>query len=141
MADADATLAVAHRDAAAAWGLAPEGAQGEEDTRIMSSQVSAREATDVALRPRIDAMFARDKLWAFGFVVVLWLVLAFVLLAVNVHMPDGNIRTVCWIAALALVLFNTASIVAMVRHYAHDKEHIYGIDIRHLDDARAQRRR
>ena len=118
-----------------------KASNGEEDTRTMSSQVSAREAANATLPRRIDAMFARDKLWAYGFVVTLWLVIAFVLLAVNVHMPDSNIRIVCWIAALVLVLFNTASIIAMVRHYAHDKEHIYGIDIRHLDDARAQRRR
>lgn len=107
----------------------------------MSSQASAREAAEVRLSSRIDAMFARDKVWACGFVVALWLVVAFVLLAVNVHIPDSGIRIVCWIAALVLVLFNTASIIAMVRHYAHDKEHIYAIDIRHLDEARAQRRR
>jgi hypothetical protein len=35
-----------------------------------------------------------------------------------------------------LLLFNTASIVAMTRHYAADKDHIYGIDIKHLDAGR-----
>jgi hypothetical protein len=34
------------------------------------------------------------------------------------------------------VIFNTASIAAMVNHYSHDKEHIYGTDIRHLDAGR-----
>jgi len=43
---------------------------------------------------------------------------------------------VCWIAALVLLLFNTTSIGAMVRHYGHDKSHIYAIDIKHLDAGR-----
>lgn len=107
----------------------------------MTSEVSAQRAADRSMPARIDAMFARDRLWAFGFVVALWVVIAFVLLAVNAHIPDNGIRIVCWIAAIVLVLFNTASIIAMVRHYAHDKPHIYGIDIQHLDDARAARRR
>ena len=47
-----------------------------------------------------------------------------------------SIEIVCWIAAIVLLLFNTASIAAMVRHYAHDKEHIYGVDIKHLDAGR-----
>ena len=107
----------------------------------MSSQVSGRGLADKTLPSRIQAMFARDKLWAFGFVIALWLVIAFVLLAVNDKIPDGAIRIVVWISALVLLLFNTASILAMVRHYAHDKEHIYAIDIQHLDEARAARRR
>lgn len=107
----------------------------------MSTEVTARGPRGSSLAARIDAMFTRDKLWAFGFVVALWLTIAFVLLAVNPHIPSGGIRIVCWIAAAALLLFNTASITAMVRHYAHDKEHIYAIDIHHLDEARALRRR
>ena len=88
------------------------------------------------LQSRIDGMFARDRLWAAGFVVVLWLVVFFVLLAVRSYMPNPNIEIVCWIAAAVLVLFNTASITAMIRHYADDKQHIYSVDIRHLDAGR-----
>ena len=88
------------------------------------------------LQSRIDRMFARDRLWAAGFVLVLWLVVFFVLLAVRSYMPDPNIEVVCWIAATVLVLFNTASITAMIRHYADDKQHIYSVDIRHLDAGR-----
>jgi hypothetical protein len=32
-----------------------------------------------------------------------------------------------------LLVFNTGSIANMVRHYSHDKERIYGTDIKHLD--------
>ena len=88
------------------------------------------------LQTRIEAMFTRDKLFATGFVVVLWLVVFFVMLAVRPFMPTGGIELVCWIAAGVLVLFNTASITAMIRHYANDKQHIYSVDIRHLDAGR-----
>ena len=88
------------------------------------------------LQARIETMFRRDRLWATGFVVVLWLVVLFVMLAVRPYMPAGGIELVCWIAAGVLVLFNTASITAMIRHYANDKQHIYSVDIRHLDAGR-----
>ncbi|HZT19117.1 MAG TPA: hypothetical protein VFA23_06905 [Dongiaceae bacterium] len=88
------------------------------------------------LQQRIERMFRRDRLWASGFVLVLWAVVLFVMLAVRPHIPHGSIETVCWIAALVLVLFNTASITAMIRHYADDKTHIYSVDIRHLDAGR-----
>ncbi len=88
------------------------------------------------LTPRIEAMFWRDRIWAFGFVVALWFVIGLVLLEVNPYIASDGIRIVCWIAAVVLLLFNTASITAMVRHYSHDKEHIYGLDIRHLDAGR-----
>ncbi len=85
---------------------------------------------------RIEAMFARDRLFAWAFVVALWLVVGYVLLVINPHMPSGGLQVVSWIAALVLVIFNTASIGAMVRHYAHDKHFIYELDIRHLDAGR-----
>jgi hypothetical protein len=81
-------------------------------------------------------MFRQDRIWAFGFVIVLWAVVLFVMLAIRPFIVGDGIEIVCWIAAAVLVLFNTASITAMVRHYSHDKEHIYGIDIRHLDAGR-----
>lgn len=85
------------------------------------------------LQSRIDAMYARDRMWAYLFVAALWVVVLFVLLSVHVHIKDPTIEVVCWIAAALLLLFNTASITAMVRHYGQDKEHVYGIDIKHLD--------
>lgn len=85
---------------------------------------------------RIEAMFRLDRIWAWGFVVALWLTIALVLFEVNSQFPSNGIRIACWIAALVLVIFNTASIAAMVNHYSHDKEHIYGTDIRHLDAGR-----
>jgi hypothetical protein len=88
------------------------------------------------LESRIDAMYSKDRIFAWGFVIALWATVLFVLLAVRAHIPNPAVETVCWIAAAVLLLFNTASIGAMVRHYGHDKTHIYGTDIKHLDAGR-----
>lgn len=93
------------------------------------------------LSARIEAMFRRDRLWAWGFVVVLWLVVGFVLTMIYPLAQDDTVRTVMVIAAALLVTFNTASIAAMVHHYAHDKEFIYGLDIRHLDESRMAKKK
>jgi hypothetical protein len=89
------------------------------------------------LNQRIDTMLRGDKLGAAIFVVCLWLAVFFVLVMVWQVVPDGTIRTTLVISAGALLLFNTAAIIAMVRHYEEDKAFIYGLDIRHLDAARA----
>ena len=85
------------------------------------------------LARRIDRMFARDRAFALGMVALLWVCVGFVYFAVDAHVRDGGIRAALTIGALLLLLFNTASILAMVRHYAEDKAHIYGQDIRHMD--------
>lgn len=101
----------------------------------MPSENSAPTASGSDLSRRIDAMYARDRLWAWGFALALWLVVAFVLLS-SIPYASGSVTVVCWIAAIVLLIFNTGSIANMVRHYAHDKERIYGTDIKHLDAGR-----
>jgi TM2 domain-containing membrane protein YozV len=88
-----------------------------------------------SLGPRIDIMYKKDCVAAIALVVTLWLTIFFVILSIRPYMTS-SVEIACWIAAGILLLFNTASIVAMVRHYGDDKEHIYGIDIRHLDAGR-----
>lgn len=92
-------------------------------------------AVPAALSLRIDAMYKKDCIAAIALVVTLWLTIFFVILSIRPYMTS-SVEIACWIAAGILLLFNTASIVAMVRHYGEDKEHIYGIDIRHLDAGR-----
>jgi len=92
-------------------------------------------AAPVHLRGRIDRMYERDTGAAIGLIAVLWATVLFVMLAIRSLMPPA-VEIVCWISAGILLLFNTASIVAMIRHYAADKDHIYGIDIHHLDAGR-----
>jgi TM2 domain-containing membrane protein YozV len=101
----------------------------------MTTEASVRTGAPADLSGRIDKMYARDRLWAWGFVIALWLVVAFVLLS-SIPYANGSVTAVCWIAAIVLLVFNTGSIANMVRHYGHDKERIYGTDIRHLDAGR-----
>lgn len=92
-----------------------------------------------SINSRIDSMFARDRLMAWSALVALWVFVAFVLFAVDGFVTDGRIRAVLMVSAAVLLVFNTASVAAMVRHYSDDKNHIYGLDIRHLDENRAAR--
>jgi len=89
------------------------------------------------LDQRIDQMLKGDRLGASIFVVCLWLVVLFVLAMVWQVEPDSTIRLTLVISAGVLLLFNTAAIIAMLRHYEEDKAFIYGLDIHHLDAARA----
>ena len=88
------------------------------------------------LKDRVERMFRLDRLAAGALVVGLWLTVFFVIFAVRPFIADKSIEVICWIGAAVLLLFNTGSIVAMFKHYAEDKEHIYALDIRHLDAGR-----
>jgi enoyl-CoA hydratase/carnithine racemase len=46
------------------------------------------------------------------------------------------VRIVVLLAAAAVLIFNTASIAAMVKNYSADKHFIYGLDIKMLDESR-----
>ncbi|MBL8710776.1 MAG: hypothetical protein JNL25_16405 [Rhodospirillaceae bacterium] len=85
------------------------------------------------MQSRIDAMFSRDRLWAWAFVVALWATLLFVFFSVSGYIEDSNARIVLAIAGLLVGIFNTAAIAAMISHYSHDKNFIYELDIKHLD--------
>jgi hypothetical protein len=93
----------------------------------------AQDVMTGSMQSRIDRMFARDRLWAWAFVIALWIVLAFVYFAVSGYIQDGTAKIVAAIAAVLVGLFNTASIAAMISHYGHDKNAIYELDIKHLD--------
>lgn len=88
------------------------------------------------LSRRIDAMFNQDRLWAWGFVIVLWITYIFVFFAVDWVNDDGGIWLALLIGGGLVLLYNTASIASMIKHYGEDKEAIYSIDIRHLDEMR-----
>jgi hypothetical protein len=93
-------------------------------------------ADNERLLKRIESTFSRDRITAICFVLALWFVIFFVLLGVHSYINNRAAELVCWAAAFLLVLFNTTSITAMIRHYSHDKYHIYSVDIRHLDAGR-----
>ena len=88
------------------------------------------------LNQRIEAMYRSDVRGAWAFVAVLWIVILFVLFMSWPHIPDSGVRIVSLLAAAAVLIFNTASIAAMVKNYAADKDFIYGLAIKMLDEAR-----
>jgi hypothetical protein len=87
------------------------------------------------LNQRIEAMYQSDRKGALAFVVLLWIVILFVLFMSWPHIPDNGVRIVALIAAALVLIFNTASILAMLRNYETDKKFIYGLDIKSLDEA------
>ena len=87
------------------------------------------------LNQRIESMYRADVRGAWTFVALLWIVILFVLFMSWPHIPDTGVRVVSLLAAVAVLIFNTASIAAMVKNYAADKNFIYGLDIKMLDEA------
>jgi hypothetical protein len=92
------------------------------------------------LKQRVEAMYRRDVIVAWAFVIGLWFALIFVMIATWNIAPEGPWRTVLMIGGAAVLVFNTAAIGAMVKHYKEDKDFIYGLDIKHLDEMRGHRR-
>lgn len=99
------------------------------------------EGVVVTLAQRIDRMHQRDRMGAIAFVVALWITVLFVLLNIWPAVTNGGIRTIIAIAGCLVLAFNTAAITAMLRHYHGDKQFIYGLDIKHLDQMRIRRKR
>ena len=89
------------------------------------------------LERRIEIMYRRDRLWAWVLVLVLWLTFIAVLVFSWPYIPDGYVRLAVLAGAGAVLVLNTASITAMLRHYAEDKEFIYGLDLKALDAMKA----
>jgi cell division septal protein FtsQ len=88
------------------------------------------------LDQRIEAMYRTDVRVAWLMIAALWIVILFVLFMAWPHIPDSGVRTVVVLAAAAVLIFNTASISAMVKHYAEDKHFIYAIDIKNWEESR-----
>ncbi|MBL8847026.1 MAG: hypothetical protein JNN24_14770 [Hyphomicrobium zavarzinii] len=84
--------------------------------------------------PRVHSMFSGDRTWAFGAVIVLWTLYGFVFWRLTQTAPADGVLQALAVAGGLVLLFNSASIIAMIKHYAEDKEHIYGLDIHYLDE-------
>jgi hypothetical protein len=89
--------------------------------------------------PRIDSMHRRDVGIAWAFVIALWLAIVFVLWATWDIAPSGAARSVLLVGGLVVLAFNTAAIMAMLAHYREDRDFIYGLDLRFLDDLKSRR--
>lgn len=94
-----------------------------------------------SMQERIESMFSKDRLWALGLLVLLWIAVGIVYLAVRRVVEDTGVSIALVVSAILIVGYNTASVIAMIRHYSHDKRFIYEIDIRHLDQMKERARR
>ncbi len=88
------------------------------------------------LQQRIESLYRSDVRGAVIMVAVLWVTVLFVLFMTWPYVPDQGIKVVLLLAAAAVLIFNTAAILAMIRNYKVDKEFIYGLDIKHYDASR-----
>jgi hypothetical protein len=102
--------------------------------------VSQSEGAELHLSQRIDQMHARDRAGLIAFIFVLWCTMLFALFSVWPFISVPAIRATLVVFCGLVLLFNTAAIVAMLKHYVEDKEFIYGLDLKHLDEMRARRR-
>ena len=91
------------------------------------------------LNQRIETMYQGDRRGAWLLVILLWIVILFVLFMSWPYIPDTSVKIIVTIGAAAVLIFNTASITAMLNHYAEDKDFIYGLDIQHLDAAKKRK--
>ena len=91
------------------------------------------------LTKRIEAMHRRDVIVAWAFVLGLWFAVIFVAIATWDIAPNPTARAMLLIAGAFVLVFNTAAIVAMLRHYREDRDFMYELDIKFLDAARARR--
>jgi hypothetical protein len=98
-----------------------------------------RPGEDASLDQRIDRMHGRDRISLVIFVVVLWCTLLYALFSIWSYIAIPQIRMILSVAGGLVLIFNTAAIVAMLRHYTEDKHFIYGLDIKHLDEMRRRR--
>ncbi len=85
-------------------------------------------------------MHRSDTRVAWAFVLGLWLAIIFVALATWNLAPNGTARIMLLCAGAVILVFNTAAIMAMLRHYRDDRDFMYGLDIKFLDAAKAARR-
>jgi hypothetical protein len=86
------------------------------------------------LDQRIEAMYRGDKRGAWLLIIFLWITVLSVLFFSWPYIPDGTVRLICAFGAAAILIFNTASMIAMLNHYAEDKKFIYELDILGLDE-------
>ncbi len=87
------------------------------------------------LNQRIEAMHKRDVQVAWAFVIGLWCAMIFVAIATWNLAPSGGARVLLLIGGAVVLVFNTAAILAMLRHYREDRDFMYGLDIKFMDEA------
>ena len=89
------------------------------------------------MQERIDSMLRRDIAVGVFFASAMWLTLLFVFLVTARVVEDRAVMLVMLAAALVLGIFNTLSLLSLIRRYRNERQHVYGEDITHLDAIKA----
>ena len=104
---------------------------------VFSPEDAAAEASVVA---EMNTMYQRDRMMAVIFVVLLLIVVPFIVIALWQVMPDLATKVLLVVASGVLILYNVASMLALVQNYQRDKDFIYRRDVAHLREQRVARR-
>jgi hypothetical protein len=94
---------------------------------------------DVDVRRQMQSMLERDRLMAYGFVIAMLVVLPFILIVIWDNVPTDGIRVVLVLACAVVLIYNVASMVALVRNYERDRDFVYRRDVAHLRERDALR--
>lgn len=82
-----------------------------------------------SLSSRIAQLARRDRVLAISFTLLMWAVLIFLCVVASATAPSPAITVVLLVSALLLGVFNTASVLAMLRSYAANRDAIYRSDV------------
>lgn len=96
--------------------------------------------TERSIQVQMDTMFQRDRWMAIATVVAMLVVLPFVYIALLDNMPGTGTKLVLAASGIVLLVYNVASMLALVRNYRRDKDFIYRRDVAHLRELAVARR-
>jgi archaellum biogenesis protein FlaJ (TadC family) len=98
------------------------------------------QATERSIQDQMDTMYRRDRWMAIATVVAMLIVLPFVYIALLGNMPGTGTKLVLAASGVVLLIYNVASMLALVRNYRRDKDFIYRRDVAHLRELGVARR-
>jgi len=84
-------------------------------------------------------MYAGDRGAALLALGTLWAIYLFVFWELLPLVGEPAVLYVLGAGGALVLLFNTASILAMLAHYSEDRTHIYGLDLHYLDEMKKSR--
>jgi uncharacterized membrane protein len=96
--------------------------------------------TERSVQRRMETMFQRDRWMAVISVVAMLIVLPYVYFAVLDNMPGTGTKVVLAGSCIVLLVYNVASMLALVRNYQRDKDFIYRRDVAHQRELATARR-
>lgn len=80
----------------------------------------------------IDRLYRYDSFVIIGFILLMWAILAIVLTQVVALLEENIVRAIAVSSALAVGIFSTASLVAVLVHLKQKKRMLYGEDVDNL---------